>query len=32
LEHKDEIKTQKAGVTHRVGWDQGILKLFKRWM
>ncbi len=32
LEHKDELKTQKAGVTHRVGWDQGILKLFKRWM
>jgi nucleoside-diphosphate-sugar epimerase len=32
LEHKDELKTQKAGVTHRVGWDQGVLKLFKRWM
>ncbi len=32
LEHKDELEIQKAGVTHRVGWDQGILKLFKRWM
>ncbi|HVP06197.1 MAG TPA: NAD(P)-dependent oxidoreductase [Candidatus Acidoferrum sp.] len=32
LEHKDELKIQKAGVTHRVGWDQGVLKLFKRWM
>jgi len=32
LEHKDEIAHQKAGVTHRVGWDQGILKLFKRWL
>ena len=32
LEHKDELETQKAGVTHRVGWDQGILKLFKRFM
>ncbi|MDZ4724094.1 MAG: NAD(P)-dependent oxidoreductase [candidate division Zixibacteria bacterium] len=32
LEHKDELTTQKAGVTHRVGWDQGILKLFKKWM
>jgi nucleoside-diphosphate-sugar epimerase len=32
LEHKDELEHQKAGVTHRVGWDQGILKLFKRFM
>lgn len=32
LEHKDELEFQKAGVTHRVGWDQGILKFFKRWM
>lgn len=32
LEHKEELKTQKAGITHRVGWDQGVLKLFKRWM
>ena len=32
LEHKEELTYQKAGVTHRVGWDQGILKLFKRFM
>lgn len=32
LEHKEELETQKAGVTHRVGWDQGILKFFKRFM
>lgn len=32
LEHKDELKHQKAGITHRVGWDQGILKFFKRWL
>ena len=32
LEHKGELEHQKAGVTHRVGWDQGILKLFKRWL
>lgn len=32
LEHKDELEIQKAGVTHRVGWDQGILKFFKRFM
>ncbi len=32
LEHKDELKYAKAGVTHRVGWDQGILKFIKRWM
>jgi len=32
LDHKDELETQKAGVTHRVGWDQGILKFFKRFM
>lgn len=32
LEHKDELKTAKPGVTHRVGWDQGILGFFKRWM
>ena len=32
IQHKDELVTQKAGVTHRVGWDQGILKLFKRWL
>jgi len=32
LEHKEELSHQKAGVTHRVGWDQGILKFFKRFM
>jgi nucleoside-diphosphate-sugar epimerase len=32
LEHKDELAHQKAGITHRVGWDQGILKLFKRFL
>jgi nucleoside-diphosphate-sugar epimerase len=32
LEHKEELSHQKAGVTHRTGWDQGILKLFKRFM
>lgn len=32
LEHKEEILHEKAGITHRVGWDQGILKLFKRWL
>jgi nucleoside-diphosphate-sugar epimerase len=32
LEHKDELKTAKPGVTHRVGWDQGILSFFKRWL
>jgi len=32
LEHKDELSHQKTGITHRVGWDQGILKLFKRWL
>ena len=32
LEHKDELEHQKSGVTHRVGWDQGILKLFKRFL
>ncbi|HSH00280.1 MAG TPA: NAD(P)-dependent oxidoreductase [candidate division Zixibacteria bacterium] len=32
LEHKDELQSTKPGVTHRVGWDQGILKFFKRWL
>ena len=32
LEHKEELAHQKSGVTHRTGWDQGILKLFKRFM
>lgn len=32
LEHKDELQHKGSGVTHRVGWDQGILKLFKKIM
>ncbi len=32
LEHKEELSHLKSGVTHRVGWDQGILKLFKKWL
>jgi nucleoside-diphosphate-sugar epimerase len=32
LEHKDELVATKPGVTHRVGWDQGVLKVFKRWL
>ena len=32
LEHKDELKTARPGVTHRAGWDQGILGFFKKWM
>ncbi len=32
LEHKDELEHASSGVTHRVGWDQGILKFFKRFM
>ena len=29
LENYNEIKSKTSGVTHRVGWKQGILKLFK---
>ncbi len=33
LEHKEELLREgKTGITHRVGWDQGILKLFKRFL
>lgn len=32
LEHKDELQHVKSGVTHRVGWDQGVLKLVKKFM
>ncbi|NOY89478.1 MAG: NAD(P)-dependent oxidoreductase [FCB group bacterium] len=32
LEHKEELAHIKTGITHRVGWNQGILKLFKRWL
>lgn len=31
LEHMGEI-AQGTGVTHRIAWDQGILKLFKNWL
>lgn len=31
LEHMGEM-VQGTGVTHRIAWDQGILKLFKNWM
>ncbi len=30
LDNKDKIKD--VGVTHRVGWDQGILKFFKKFL
>ncbi len=32
LEHKDELQHLKSGVTHRVGWNQGVLKIFKKFM
>ncbi|MBU8933331.1 MAG: NAD(P)-dependent oxidoreductase [candidate division Zixibacteria bacterium] len=32
LEHKDEVQHLDSGVTHRVGWDQGILKLIKKFL
>jgi len=32
LEHKDELAHSRPGVTHRVGWNQGILGFFKRFM
>jgi nucleoside-diphosphate-sugar epimerase len=32
LENKDSVAHEVTGVTHRVGWDQGVLKLFKRVM
>jgi nucleoside-diphosphate-sugar epimerase len=31
LDHKHELETG-TGVTHRIAWDQGILKLFKKFM
>lgn len=31
LDHKHEI-AQGTGITHRIAWNQGILKLFKRFM
>jgi len=32
LEHKEELSHVKSGVTPRVGWDQGILRLVKKFM
>ncbi len=32
LKHYKEVKSKKAGVTHRVGWKQGILGLFKKFL
>lgn len=32
LKHYKEIKSKKAGITHRVGWKQGILGLFKKFL
>jgi len=32
LEHKEELIRRGTGITHRVGWDQGILKFFKKWL
>ncbi len=30
--HYDEIKARSPGTTHTVGWDQGILRVFKRFL
>lgn len=32
LDHYKEIKSRPAGVTHTVGWKQGILGLFKKFL
>ncbi len=32
LDNYEKIKSQKAGITHRVGWKQGILGLIKKIM
>ncbi len=32
LEHKEELQNREEGVTHMVGWNQGILKFFKRFL
>lgn len=32
LEHKEELEHVKSGVSHRVGWDQGVLKIIKRFL
>jgi nucleoside-diphosphate-sugar epimerase len=31
LEHASELQSG-TGVTHRIAWDQGILRVFKRWL
>jgi nucleoside-diphosphate-sugar epimerase len=31
LDHAHELQSG-TGITHRIAWDQGILKLFKRWL
>jgi nucleoside-diphosphate-sugar epimerase len=30
--HYDQIKAKSPGITHTVGWDQGILKVFKKFL
>src|SRR3989344_3766835 len=32
LKHYKEVKQSGSGITHRVGWDQGVLKLFKKFL
>ncbi len=32
VDHYEEIKSKPAGVTHRVGWKQGILGFFKKFL
>jgi dTDP-D-glucose 4,6-dehydratase len=32
LEHKEELKDVRSGITHRVGWDQGVLKVIKKFL
>ena len=32
LDNYDDIKSKPAGLTHRVGWKQGILALFKKFL
>lgn len=31
-EHYNEIKAKSPGITHTVGWNQGILKVFKKFL
>ncbi|HWR81993.1 MAG TPA: NAD(P)-dependent oxidoreductase [Candidatus Deferrimicrobium sp.] len=32
LEHKDELQHLDKGVTHRVGWEQGVLRVIKKFL